>query len=70
MQIIASIYIGRDHINATKWNEDKMLSTAYIDHIHQTNYAQIIYEKNTALVNYLDSSEICATNEGFDLNSL
>jgi len=70
MQIIAAIYIGRDHLHSDNWNEDKMLSTDYIDHIPQSNYAQIVFEKNTALINYLNSIERCAANEGFNLNTL
>ena len=70
MQIITAIYIGRDHIHSDHWNEEKMLSTDYIDHIPKSNYAQIVFEKNTALINYLNSIERCAANEGFDLNTL
>lgn len=69
-QVIAAIYIGRDHLHANKWNEDIMLSTKFTDHIPQQNYAQIVYEKNSALITYLESIERCAQNEGFDLNSL
>ena len=60
MQIIAS----------NTWSEDVMLSTDYIDHIPSKDYAQIVYEKNSALVNYLDSIERCAVNTGFNLNDL
>lgn len=70
MQIIAAIYIGRDHIHSNTWSEDVMLSTDYIDHIPPEHYAQIVYEKNSALVNYLDSIERCAVNTGFNLNDL
>lgn len=69
-QIIAAIYIGRDHIHSEKWNEDVMLSTESINHIPQEDYARIVYEKNDALINYLNSIERCARNEGFDLNCL
>ncbi|EHU9446904.1 hypothetical protein KZY42_004407 [Vibrio vulnificus] len=70
MQIIAAIYIGRDHIHSNTWSEDVMLSTDYIDHIPPENYAQIVYEKNSALVRYLESIERCASNTGFNLNNL
>lgn len=69
-QIIAAIYIGRNHIHSDKWNEDIMLSVDYIDDIPYSDFAQIVCDKNTALVNYLVSLERCAKNEGFDLNSL
>ncbi|OXS01214.1 hypothetical protein [Shewanella algae] len=69
-QVIAAIYIGRDHLYADKWNQDIMLSTDYIDHIPQQNFAQIVHEKNSALITYLQSIERCAKNEGFDLNNL
>ena len=69
-QVIAAIYIGRDHIHSDNWNKDNMLSTNYIDHIPKEDYAKIVHEKNSALINYLDSIERCANNEGFDLNLL
>lgn len=70
MQIIAAIYIGRNHIHAKTWNEDVMLSTDYIDDIQPESFARIIAEKNTALVSYLEGLERCASNTNFDLNTL
>lgn len=70
MQIIAAIYIGRNHIHSDTWSEDVMLSTDYIDHIYPEDYAQIVYEKSSSLVNYLESIERCAANTGFNLNDL
>ncbi|EGR1122348.1 TPA: hypothetical protein ACPVXQ_004797 [Vibrio parahaemolyticus] len=69
-QIIAAIYIGRDNLNASTWGEDTLLSVDCIDHIPSSNYAQIIWEKNDALVSYLNSLETCAANTNFNLNNL
>jgi len=70
MQIIAAIYIGRDHFHSNHWNEATMLSTDAIGHIPKDDYAHIVHEKSSALINYLDSIERCARNEKFDLNLL
>jgi hypothetical protein len=69
-QLITSIYIGRDHIHSDVWSDDVCLSIDYIDHIPVEDFAQIVHEKHSALVKYLDSMLRCSSQNNFDLNSL
>ncbi|MBN5034651.1 hypothetical protein JY448_13495 [Stenotrophomonas maltophilia] len=69
-QLIAGVFIGRDHIHAEKFNPGAEISRTATDHIEKDAYPRILHEKATSLPLYLGSLKKCATNEGFDLNSL
>jgi hypothetical protein len=69
-QIIAAIYIGRDHLHNQEISDGYAMDTGMVDHISNDEYGRIISEKNTAVKQYLDALTRCADNSGFDLNKL
>lgn len=69
-QLIAGIYIGRDHIHLNKFNEGAEISRKATDHIAKDEYALILHEKSSSLPLYLGSLKKCATATDFDLASL
>jgi hypothetical protein len=69
-QLIAALYIGREHVHASRWNSTKHLSVKFIDHIQFQDYSRILYEKTDSARLYLDSIERCAKAMNFDLNDL
>lgn len=68
-QIIAAVYIGREHLHDTKLREMDV-SVGYTDHINQREYANIVYEKAHVIPTYLSKLLECAENSGFDLRNL
>jgi len=68
-QIIAAIYIGRDHIHSETL-ERMDISRDFIDHIGKEDYARIISEKGDNIATYLKKMVACANASGFDLNTL
>ncbi|ARL96026.1 hypothetical protein [Burkholderia pseudomallei] len=69
-QLIAGIYIGRDHLHATTLRSDEPISRTVTDHIDSAEYARIVYEKGSNAVTYLDKLVECAKASNFDLNTL
>jgi len=69
-QLIAGIYIGRDHIHLDKFNEGAEISRKATDHIAKDEYARILHEKSSSLPLYLGSLKKCAAAADFDLASL
>ena len=71
-QLIAAIYLGREHIHSSKLREDEdiEMSRLYTDHIGQDEYADILWEKGDNVITYLNKLEECANASGFDLNTL
>jgi hypothetical protein len=69
-QIIAAIYIGRDHLNSHSLNPNDDISRRCVDHISKHDYAQIISEKGANIATYLKKIVTCANASGFDLNTL
>ena len=71
-QLIAAIYLGREHIQSSKLrkDEDIEMSRSYTDHIEKDEYANILWEKGDNVITYLNKLEECANASGFDLNQL
>lgn len=69
-QLIAAIYIGRDHIHANEFIEGAEISRKATDHIAKKEYARILEEKSSSLQLYLGSLKRCAAAGGFDLANL
>jgi len=71
-QLIAAIYLGREHIHSSKLrkDEDIEMSRSYTDYIGQDEYANILWEKGNNVITYLNKLEECANASGFDLNTL
>ncbi|MBJ7265432.1 DUF3775 domain-containing protein [Idiomarina abyssalis] len=69
-QIIAAIYIGRDHLHDQELASGYKMDRKIIDHISKAEYGRIIVEKNTAVKQYLDALTRCAGASGFDLDKL
>ena len=69
-QIIAAIYLGRDHIHESQIRDDLDVSRGATDHIPRKDYARIIYEKSGNIKLYLDKMQECARNSDFDLASI
>ena len=69
-QLIAAIYIGREHIHCSELRKDMEISRKYTDHISKSEYAEIINEKGVNIRTYLSKLEDCARVSGFDINKL
>ncbi len=71
-QLIAAIYLGREHIHCAELRSDSdiEISRSYTDHITNNEYARILYEKGDNAVAYLDKLVECAKASGFDLDAL
>lgn len=71
-QLIAAIYLGREHIHSSRLREDEAIemNCSFIDHIEQDEYANILWEKGNSVAVYLNKLEECASASGFDLNRL
>lgn len=72
MQLIAAIYLGRDHINSTEMRSDTEWTRRAIDHIPVEDYAQILFEKASSnmTTHYLNSLLRCSKATGYDLNNM
>src|SRR5690554_1599186 len=70
-QLIAALYIGREHIHSNKLRSDMEISRHYTDHINKNDgeYARILYEKGQNGINYLNKLQLCAKASSFDLNT-
>lgn len=69
-QLIAAVYIGREHIHSKTLRNDVELSRDYTKHIPNDEYARIIDEKGENIVVYLDALKSCAASSSFNLNGL
>lgn len=69
-QLIAAVYLGRDHLHCREMRTDVDLTRAAIDHIPVNNYAQILWEKSSSLDTYLGQLVACARESNFDLESM
>lgn len=69
-QLIAAVYIGRDHLHATSLRTDEEISRTATDHIDNAEYARIISDKGQSAITYLDKLVECAEASNFDLNKL
>lgn len=71
-QLIAAIYLGREHMHSRELRVDKdiEISCACTSHIRHDEYANIIWEKGVNVITYLDKIEECARASGFDLRYL
>jgi len=70
IQLITSIYLGRDHIHSAKMRDDTDWTRGAIDHIPIKDYAQILYEKALSSTTYLDSLLRCSNASGYDLKNM
>lgn len=69
-QLIAALYLGREHIHCSKLRDDIEMSRLYTDHISRDEYANVLSEKGTNVATYLNKLEECASASGFDLEML
>ena len=69
-QLIAAVYLGREHIHSTALRQDLKISRSYTDQIAKEDYPRILHEKGENVSTYLSKLEECATASGFDLNAL
>ena len=69
-QLIAAVYLGRDHLHCSEMNMDLDLTRAAIDHIPAEEYAQILSEKSSSLETYLGQLIACAQVSNFDLDTM
>lgn len=61
-QLIAALYIGREHIHSNELRADMEINRSYTDHINSNDgeYARILYEKGQNGINYLTKLQLCA----------
>lgn len=69
-QLIAAVYLGREHIHCTELRDDVEMSRSYTDHIDKEEYPRILHEKSESIPTYLSKLETCANASGFDLDQL
>lgn len=69
-QIIAAMYIGRDYLHEKQFKEDHLPSSSVVDHISQSDYAEILRSKGKEnVVKYLSIFSKCAENSKFDMKN-
>lgn len=69
-QIIAAMYIGRDYFHENQFKEGHLPSSSEVDHIPQTDYAEILRSKGKENVaKYLGIFDKCAENSKFDMKN-
>lgn len=68
-QLLAAIYIGREHIHVYKLRDDVEISREYTAHISTKDLPRIIWEKGADNMSlYLGKFQDCAEASGFDIN--
>jgi hypothetical protein len=69
-QLIAAIYLGRDHLDHSKLRSDVDLSRQHASAVPASDYAMIIYDKRINSEIYLNTLVQCAAASDFNLNDL
>jgi hypothetical protein len=69
-QLIAAVYLGRDHIHSVELRSDVDRTRGATDHISKEDYARILYEKAESLDKYLGQLVACARASNFDLDTM
>ena len=71
-QLIAAIYLGRDHIHNSKMRDDTDWTRRATDHIPSRDYGQILYEKASSgsAETYLNALLLCSKASGYDLKNM
>lgn len=67
LRFISALYIGRIHIHSNSLNSDCNIpcpdGRRLFDDIEQTEFARILYEKNTCLTGYFNSFIRCVPHQ-------
>lgn len=73
-QLIAAIYLGRDHIHANQMDPQFDWTRSATDHIPKADYARIVFEKSSgvdpAAATYLQKLLSCSKVSNYDLRSM
>ncbi|QWZ84837.1 hypothetical protein [Aeromonas sp. FDAARGOS 1404] len=64
LALISALHIGRSHNGLNKLMEDYQDTDRRLcDHIHEDEFARILYEKNTQLATYYQNFNTCGSSE-------
>lgn len=67
LQVISAIYIGRDHLHSSRFEEVSQISSNACDHIDPKDFAGIIYEKGMSIPKYIEQFLTCAKASNYNL---
>jgi hypothetical protein len=69
-QLIAAVYLGRDHLHSSQMRPDTDWTRAATDHIKASDYPRILAEKDSAVQTYLSRLLQCASASNYDLKTM
>ncbi|MEX3973547.1 hypothetical protein [Paraburkholderia caribensis] len=69
-QLVAGIYIGKDHIHKSTLIPGEEVSRFYTDHIPRDKYAEVLAKYGESAIIHLEKMVQCAAASGFDLRNL
>lgn len=69
-QLVAGIYIGKDHIHEWTLIPGDEVSRFYTDHIPRDKYAEVLVKYGDEGIKHLEKMVQCAEASGFDLRNL
>ncbi|MFI8145045.1 hypothetical protein [Acinetobacter sp. ABJ_C5_2] len=69
-QFVSALYIGRDHLHHNSLRQDIEISSQNYDHIRDSEYTRLIFEKGANVATYLQKFRECATASNFNIDAL
>ncbi|WP_436868898.1 hypothetical protein [Acinetobacter courvalinii] len=69
-QFVSALYHGRDHIHKSSLIDSSVISTRNIDHIENSKYSNLIFEKGANVAAYLQKFRECAAASNFNIDEL
>ncbi|KAE8758441.1 hypothetical protein FSO04_18810 [Paraburkholderia madseniana] len=69
-QLVAGIYIGKDHIHKSPLTPGEEVSRFYTDHLPRDKYADVLAKHGNDAIIHLDKMVQCAEASGFDFGNL
>ena len=69
-QLIAAVYLGRDHLHSSHMREDTDWTRAATDHIKASDYPGILADKESAVQTYLSRLLQCSNASNYDLKKM
>ncbi|MCU7696999.1 hypothetical protein OD757_07165 [Acinetobacter sp. AYS6] len=69
-QLVSALYHGRDHLHKSSLSDNSVISTKNIDHIENSKYSNLIFEKGANVATYLQKFRECAAASNFNIDAL
>lgn len=69
-QFVSALYYGRDHLHQSNLIDGSVISKQNIDHIENSKYGNLIFEKGSNVATYLQKFRECAAASNFNIDAL